>query len=173
MKNFKKLILLILAVLLFVFGGCRKPTADPGTNPDPVIVDPVKPETPDPVIENPDPVIEIAEDGTYTTKEDVSLYLHVYGRLPDNFITKSEARKLGWTSGGLDKYAPGMCIGGDRFGNYEGILPDGYKYYECDIDTLHQKSRGAKRLVFTYEGTIYYTDDHYSTFELLYEGEKK
>lgn len=110
------------------------------------------------------------EDGVYTTKEDVALYLHVYGHLPSNFITKNEARDLGWSGGSLEPYAPGMCIGGDRFGNYEGLLPEakGRSYTECDIDTLGQKSRGAKRIVFSNDGLIYYTDDHYESFELLY-----
>lgn len=109
-------------------------------------------------------------DGSYTTKEDVALYIHIYGQLPGNFMTKSEARKLGWEGGGLDRYAPGMCIGGDKFGNYEGILPDapGRTWTECDIDTLGATSRGAKRIVFSNDGLIYYTDDHYETFELLY-----
>lgn len=109
-------------------------------------------------------------DGTYTTKEDVALYIHIYGQLPVNFMTKNEARKLGWEGGGLDRYAPGMCIGGDKFGNYEGILPDapGRTWTECDIDTLGASSRGAKRIVFSNDGLIYYTDDHYESFTLLY-----
>ncbi len=110
----------------------------------------------------------IAEDGSYTTKEDVALYIHTYGRLPENFITKNEARSLGWEGGSLEPYAPGKCIGGDRFGNYEGLLPTDRKYTECDIDTLGAKSRGAKRLVFSNDGLIYYTDDHYESFTLLY-----
>ncbi|MBE6985715.1 MAG: ribonuclease [Ruminococcaceae bacterium] len=110
----------------------------------------------------------IDEDGVYTSKEDVALYIYTYGYLPGNFMTKSEARDLGWEGGSLEPYAPGMCIGGDRFGNYEGLLPEEYSYYECDIDTLGASSRGAKRLVFTYDGLIYYTDDHYESFELLY-----
>ena len=109
-------------------------------------------------------------DGSYTTKEDVALYIHLYGELPGNFITKKEARDLGWEGGGLEPYAPGMCIGGDRFGNYEGLLPDadGRRWTECDIDTLGGKSRGAKRIVFSNDGLIYYTEDHYESFELLY-----
>ena len=109
-------------------------------------------------------------DGTYTSKEDVALYIHQYGCLPGNFITKNEARQLGWKSGSLEKYAPGKCIGGDRFGNYEGLLPkaSGRTYTECDIDTLGAKSRGAKRIVFSNDGLIYYTDDHYESFTLLY-----
>lgn len=112
----------------------------------------------------------IDENGSYTTKEDVALYIHTYGKLPKNFITKKEAEKLGWTGGSLEKYAQGMCIGGDRFGNYEELLPtkSGRKYTECDIDTLGKSSRGAKRIVFSNDGLVYYTDDHYETFTLLY-----
>ena len=95
-------------------------------------------------------------------------HIHIYRCLPDNFITKNEARKLGWEGGGLDKFAPGMCIGGDHFGNYEGLLPEDRDYTECDIDTLGAKSRGAKRIVFSDDGLIYYTEDHYESFELLY-----
>ena len=80
----------------------------------------------------------IEEDGTYTTKEDVARYIHTYGHLPENFITKKQAQALGWEGGSLEPYAPGKCIGGSRFGNYEGTLPekDGRTYTECDIDTL-------------------------------------
>ena len=110
------------------------------------------------------------EVGEYTSAEDVALYLHLYGHLPQNFITKKDARALGWNGGGLDDYADGKCIGGDRFGNYEGLLPDapGREYHECDIDTLHAASRGAKRIVYSNDGLIYYTEDHYESFILLY-----
>jgi len=107
-------------------------------------------------------------DGSYTSKEDVALYIHLYGKLPNNFITKDEARKLGWEGGSLEPYAPGKCIGGDRFGNYEALLPEERTYTECDIDTLGADSRGAKRIVFSSDGLIYYTDDHYESFTLLY-----
>ena len=112
----------------------------------------------------------INEDGSYTSKEDVALYIHTYGHLPGNFITKKEAQALGWSGGSLEPYAPGKCIGGSRFGNYEGLLPEaeGRTYTECDIDTLGAKSRGAKRIVFSNDGLIYYTGDHYESFELLY-----
>lgn len=112
----------------------------------------------------------IDKDGIYTSAEEVALYIYTYGELPGNFMTKKEAKKLGWTGGGLEDYAPGMCIGGDFFGNYEGLLPKakGREYHECDIDTLGKNSRGAKRIVFSNDGLIYYTDDHYESFELLY-----
>lgn len=107
------------------------------------------------------------EDGTYNSAEDVSLYLYTYGHLPENYITKNEARDLGWSGGSVEKYAPGYAIGGDKFGNREGVLPEG-TYHECDIDTIGQNSRGAKRLVYADDGRIYYTEDHYETFTLLY-----
>ncbi|MBR5741946.1 MAG: ribonuclease [Firmicutes bacterium] len=111
---------------------------------------------------------EIDEAGTYTSKDDVALYIHTYGHLPSNFITKKEAQALGWDGGSLEPYAPGKSIGGDRFGNYEKLLPTGHTYTECDIDTKGKKSRGAKRIVFSSDGLIYYTGDHYESFELLY-----
>ena len=112
----------------------------------------------------------IDEDGSYTTKGDVALYIHTYGHLPGNFITKKEAQALGWSGGSLEPYAPGKCIGGSRFGNYEGLLPEaeGRTYTECDINTLGADKRGAERIVFSNDGLIYYTGDHYDSFELLY-----
>lgn len=112
----------------------------------------------------------IDENGTYTSKDDVADYINSFGKLPANFITKKEAQKLGWHGGSLEEYAPGMCIGGDYFGNYEGLLPakKGRKYYECDIDTLGKSKRGAKRIIYSNDGLIYYTEDHYESFELLY-----
>lgn len=114
---------------------------------------------------------EIREDASYTSKEEVAEYLFLYGHLPDNFITKKEAKALGWVSseGNLAKVAPGKSIGGDYFGNYEGNLPEkeGREYHECDIDS-DGGYRGAKRIVYSNDGLIYYTEDHYETFELLY-----
>ena len=106
-------------------------------------------------------------DGTYDSKDDVALYLHTYGHLPNNYITKKQAKELGWTGGSLKEYAPGKCIGGDYFGNYEELLPAA-DYHECDIGTLGKKSRGAKRIIWDDEGNIYYTGDHYESFEKLY-----
>lgn len=113
---------------------------------------------------------ELDEDGTYNSKEDVSLYLHLYDHLPSNYITKNEARDLGWSGGSVEVYAPGCAIGGDRFGNREGLLPkaEGRTYYECDIGTIGQSSRGAKRIIFSNDGLVYYTEDHYESFTQLY-----
>ena len=101
----------------------------------------------------------------------MALYIHLYGHLPDNYVTKREAQDLGWSGGSVEDYAgEGRAIGGSRFGNYEGLLPEaeGRTYTECDIDTVGRSSRGAKRVVFSNDGLIYYTGDHYESFELLY-----
>ena len=113
---------------------------------------------------------KISENGKYDTKDEVALYIHTYGHLPSNYITKKQAEELGWNGGSLKNYAPGCCIGGDRFGNYEGLLPkaNGRKYTECDIGTMNAKSRGAKRIIFSNDGLIFYTDDHYKSFTQLY-----
>ncbi len=112
--------------------------------------------------------VEIVRDGEYTSKNDVAAYVRKFGgALPKNYITKRQARALGWEGGPLERYAPGKSIGGDRFGNYERNLPylNGGFYKECDIDTKG-RPRGAKRLVFTSKGKrIYYTEDHYRTFK--------
>ena len=108
----------------------------------------------------------IDRGGVYYGRDDVARYIHAYGTLPTNFITKAQARALGWQGGPLEPYAPGKSIGGDRFGNYEGVLPRG-AYRECDIDTL-RRPRGAKRIVFSKDRRIYYSEDHYRTFERLY-----
>ena len=103
------------------------------------------------------------EDGWYYDLENVTLYVMTYGKLPSNYITKRQAEDLGWSGGSVQRFKEGAAIGGGRFGNYEGLLPDG-KYTECDIDTDGASSRGAKRLVFSSDGHYYYTDDHYETF---------
>ena len=146
-----------------------EPEPEPEPEPAPEPEAPAPEPTPEPEPEpEPEPVID--ENGSYDDKENVALYLHTYGKLPPNYITKKEAEKLGWTGGSLERYAPGKCIGGTYFGNYEGILPKkkGREYHECDIGTLGKSSRGAKRIVYSNDGLIYYTEDHYETFELLY-----
>ncbi|MEE1114398.1 MAG: ribonuclease domain-containing protein [Eubacterium sp.] len=121
--------------------------------------------------EDADDSASIDEDGSYTSKDEVALYIHTYGHLPSNYITKRDAEDLGWNSkeGNLWDVADGMSIGGSKFGNYEGLLPEksGRKYYECDID-YDGGYRGAKRIIYSNDGLIFYTEDHYKTFEQLY-----
>ncbi len=120
--------------------------------------------------EKPDTGISIEESGKYFDKDHVALYIHTYGHLPSNYVTKKQAEAAGWSGGSVQKYIEGAAIGGDKFGNNEGLLPkkSGRQYYECDIDTNGKSSRGAKRIIFSNDGLIYYTDDHYEHFTLLY-----
>ena len=114
--------------------------------------------------------ISVSRTEFYTDKEHVAAYINEFRRLPNNYITKGEAKKLGWqTKGTLDKVAPGKSIGGDRYGNDEGLLPkkSGRVWTECDIDYV-KGNRNAKRIVFSNDGLIYYTGDHYKTFTKLY-----
>lgn len=174
--------LLLAVALLLPLAGCQ--TAGETSSPAPAtaslkVVDPA---TPTPATPTPEPSAtatadpkgnteSLDENGSYDSVEDVALYIHTYGELPDNYMTKDEARDLGWNGGSVERYAPGMCIGGDRFSNREGQLPkaNGRVWTECDVDTLGENSRGAKRIVFSNDGLIYYTDDHYENFQLLYD----
>ena len=110
----------------------------------------------------------IEEDGVYTTPATVAAYIYTFHKLPSNYITKTEAQKLGWVSseGNLTEAAPGKSIGGDRFGNYEGQLPKG-NYRECDVNYKSGR-RGAERIIYSSGSDIYYTDDHYETFTKLF-----
>lgn len=113
----------------------------------------------------------VEEDGVYSTPELVAAYLYVFHKLPSNYITKNDAVKLGWDSekGNLWDVTDQMSIGGSRFGNYEGLLPDakGRTWYECDVN-YNGGYRGAERILYSSDGLIYYTDDHYKTFTRLY-----
>lgn len=158
MKLSRRILALLLALLLLA--GCAERSGAAGTTPTARTT--ASTETA-PEASAPD----LDANGEYTSKEDVALYLHIYGQLPSNFITKKQAQKLGWEGGDLWRYAEGKSIGGDRFGNYEGLLPEDRDYKECDID-YHGGKRNAKRIVFSEDGFIYYTDDHYESFTQLY-----
>ena len=166
--------LLMLICILSLLTGCRHKKAEIVPTPTPSVTAAAAtpaptevPETAAPEETDEAPAL-LDENGSYTAKDDVALYIHQYGHLPSNFITKKEAQALGWSGGSLEPYAPGKCIGGSHFGNYEGQLPQGHNYTECDIDTLGKNSRGAKRIVFSDDGLIFYTDDHYESFTQLY-----
>nr|WP_315002628.1 ribonuclease domain-containing protein [uncultured Campylobacter sp.] len=102
------------------------------------------------------------------SRECVSAHIRRTGSLPRNFITKKQAGELGWQGGDLWQYARGKSIGGDRFGNFERRLPDkkGRIWRECDIE-YRGGPRGAKRLIFSNDGLIFYTADHYESFERM------
>lgn len=174
----KRLSALLLALLL-AFGliGCQ-PAAPAASSPPPELVlltetpaptatpEPTPAPTPEPT-PTPTPEPRLPEQGGYYYDlENVVLYLAYYGELPDNYITKSEARSLGWNGGSVERYLKGAAIGGDRFGNREGQLPTakGRSYTECDLNTHGKNGRGAERLIFSNDGLYFYTGDHYENF---------
>ena len=140
------------------------PGPDAAPTQDAAAETPAPAETETPLEETP----ALSESGSCTAPEDVAAYLHAYGHLPSNFITKNDARALGWDSskGNLWDVAPGKSIGGDRFGNYEGLLPAG-KYRECDVNYAGGY-RGSERIIYGEDGSVYYTADHYQSFTRLY-----
>lgn len=170
MTAFKRFAAVLLALLMaFSLFACTVdipdglPTESPSSTP-------IQSESASPQPEEP----PIDPDGWYYDPESVVLYLYTYGTLPSNYVTKSEARDLGWEGGSVERYLEGSAIGGDRFGNREGLLPkaEGRTYTECDINTNGAAGRGAERLVFSNDGLYFYTDDHYNSFYELYVTEE-
>ncbi|MBQ6455254.1 MAG: hypothetical protein IJJ32_04095 [Eggerthellaceae bacterium] len=169
--NIVKKLIVFVCVLSLVVGagllaGCTKKAPQGGGGDNPTIVQP-QPQKP----ETPSTTVTVTENGKYTSKEEVALYIHLYGHVPSNYITKTKARKAGWVQdkGNLWDVLPGMSIGGGGFSNDDGMMPDapGRKWFEADID-YEGGYRNAKRLVYSNDGLIYYTGDHYKTFERLY-----
>lgn len=180
MKKLLKILIPLMLVLILALAGCGGKKENPETKaaPDQTTaqqeVETVTEEETTTEEETDAPPAQIDEDGEYSSKDEVAEYIATYGKLPKNYITKKEAQELGWDNrkGNLWDVAPGMSIGGDKFGNYEGLLPkaNGRKYYECDID-YDGGYRNEKRIIYSNDGLVYYTDDHYESFELLYGDE--
>lgn len=168
----KKLLLPLIFVMILTFIGCSSQSVDleiPKNNNETNVI-----EVPDlQEIDEPDldKEVLVLEDGEYSTPDEVSLYIYTYDKLPSNYITKKEAIDLGWESskGNLWDVTDGKVIGGDKFGNREGLLPkaQGRVYYEADVN-YNGGFRGPERIVFSNDGLIFYTGDHYDSFEQLY-----
>lgn len=101
-----------------------------------------------------------------TNEDTVINYVKKNHKLPDYYITKNEAKKLGWnpSQGNLCDILPGRAIGGDYFGNREGKLPKDEKYFEADVN-YNCGNRNSDRIIFTKKGDVYLTKDHYKSFE--------
>ena len=167
----KRYILPILALLLVFSTACSSlPFSDTYMQPDvSESTDTIAGNTVD-TAQEADDKSDVIYGEAYCDLEHVVLYLDTFGELPSNYITKDDARSLGWEGGSVEDYFPSGAIGGDTFGNREGLLPeaDGRYYTECDIDTIGESSRGAKRLVFSNDGLYFYTEDHYESFTQVY-----
>lgn len=112
--------------------------------------------------------VNVEEDKAYYKMEEVAAYIHFYKKLPKNYLTKKEAKALGWSpkEKNLWDVTDRGVIGGDYFGNYEKSLPDS-SYKEADVN-YEGGARGPERLVYDDQGNIFYTGDHYETFERIY-----
>jgi len=164
--------------LLIILAGCQAaPSQDSARAPSPSITapeaaNPAAPAPPDQAPPASSSFQVIVNWGqSYSSKDEVAAYIHQYHVLPPNYITKGEAQKRGWdsTKGNLWQVTDHQSIGGDVFGNREGLLlkAPGRQYFECDID-YYGGYRGAKRIIYSNDGLIFYTDDHYTTFSKLY-----
>jgi len=106
-------------------------------------------------------------EATKLGEEGADYYLKHYRKLPDYYITKKEAKKLGWRSykGNLDQVAPGKMIGGDIYYNKPPYLPEkeGRIWYECDVD-YQGGYRNNYRIVYSNDGLMFLTDSHYLNF---------
>lgn len=175
--NLRKIALLFLLIIILFFVGCKSQTTvlqeevetffAPNKTYDETNTDDINR-----VVEEADQEddVTILYGEKYNSAEEVAYYINQYHELPPNYLTKKEANELGWPEDGyLNEVAPGMSIGGDRFGNREGLLPAAKDrvYFECDINYESGK-RNAKRLVYSNDGLIFYTEDHYASFEQLY-----
>ena len=115
----------------------------------------------------------VEEFGLYTTKDSVAAYLCKFDKLPANYVGKDKGIALyeSKTGNAFSKWnfnpwtTINVMIGGDKFSNNEGLLPEG-SYHEADVD-YSAKNRGTKRLVYQPDCVIYYTADHYETFTRL------
>ena len=158
---------MLLAVILLLTGCGLAPLAEPGTPTEALTLVTASPagartqETEAPA-EQAGPVIE---------PQEIADYLFEHGELPENFISKEEAQALGWDSSRnyVSDVAPGKSLGGEYFGNYEGRLPKakGRVFHACDCRYTGGK-RGAERIVYSSDGRIWYTPDHYETFTELF-----
>ncbi len=95
-------------------------------------------------------------------KPSPDVWLKLFGKLPDYYITKKEARALGWEPGkDLSKLAPGKMIGGDVYYNKDYVLPEeeGRVWFECDIDYVSGK-RNSLRMYYSNDGLMFYSPDH-------------
>lgn len=151
-KITKGLSVFILAGLLFILGGCDLTQGSVNNN--------IAREN-QPMNEEQGPI----ETQAYYDRDDVALYIHTYNDLPPNYITKDQADDMNWSPQDRE-----YVVGGDRFGNREGLLPraQGRQYYEADVQAGYTDHRGPERIVYSNDGLIFYTDDHYDSFSQLY-----
>ncbi|MBP1994201.1 ribonuclease domain-containing protein [Paenibacillus eucommiae] len=178
MRSIKRIRLLLYMVLMFsvltwVLTGCTVSEVVPEGTPGVVLESPPLTGTPAPTLSSEFEALDHG-DGELDEFRDIALHLLEHGELPDYYLTKAEARKLGWVAqeGNLHDVAPGTSIGGDTFLNRERLLPTakGRVWYEADIH-YSGGARGADRILYASDGLIYMTRNHYKTFTRMDRGE--
>lgn len=159
----KRYTFIIMMLVVLILTSCQVQTTAP-----PTIQMPGEAESSEKIESTHTEAQMLDENGSYTSAEDVATYIRTYRKLPSNYLRKNEARDQGWIAeeGNLRDLFPDAAIGGDRFGNREGLLPEeeGRTYYEADVN-YEGGHRGAERLVYSNDGLVFYTDDHYDSFE--------
>jgi chromosome segregation ATPase len=121
-------------------------------------------------------LIDVALGATYTSFDGVASYIHKYGKLPDNYITKGQAEVAGWSPGkNVNYFTPGKSLGGDIFLNLPdrttGIRPLPSKesriWYEADINyTEGTRKNFSERILYSNDGLIYKSHNHYEDLPL-------
>ena len=108
-----------------------------------------------------------AGTATNAGADGVEMYVALHGRLPENYLTQAEAKELGWEKllGNLAEALPGRVIGGDIFENRKHKLPEvtGRIWYEADFDYV-SGYRNDCRLLYSNDGLLFVTYDHYMSF---------
>ena len=155
------LIVLLVAALLLLTVNTLEPAKKENNTEVPVITAAAPTDAPAPA----------AAPGPLEEAQRIADYLFEHGELPDTFLRKRDAQALGWNSAYnyVSDVAPGRSIGGDYFSNYEQKLPvvQGRKYYEADCFYQGGK-RNAYRIIYSNDGHVWYTGDHYNTFTELF-----
>ncbi len=94
-------------------------------------------------------------------------HLKYTGKLPEYYISRMDAKKLRRNpkNNYLDDSASGYMLYGGQYFNRNGHLPEkqGRIWYEADIDYMSGK-RNSKRILFSNDGLMFITYDHYQTF---------
>lgn len=90
-----------------------------------------------------------------------------FNQLPPYYIPIADARAAGWKArkGNLATVAPNRMLTKGIYNNDDGHLPDaaGRIWYEADINYTSGR-RGLERILYSNDGLVFITRDHYVTF---------
>lgn len=108
-----------------------------------------------------------AGTATNAGEDGADLYVALHGVLPDSYISEAEAEAQGWKKwfGNLSEVLPGKMIGGKIYRNRDHRLPesDGRIWHEANFDYI-SGYRNNCRMLYSNDGLLFVTYDHYTTF---------